>query len=461
MLYNEENEKSRGGGGFIDTAGPGESLPPVSEPSLKRQQEAISAFDTDLSVDQSIAPGEQAERQQTIRKPHERGSNLALFVGLVSLAGVLLGFSLFRAFLGGGPRSAPPVPTGNELLDKPATDAQQRRIDELEAQLALLRQQQQQQGVRPAARPTPVLPPPPAPPPQSSVPPQPAPASPAPPAPPASPAPPAPPASSAPSPPVPAPDYMAMRQAVAAAGAFGGTSNAAMPPSMAPLDEEQQKFLAGVSITPTVPTPPAPPPVQVAAGTQARGRLLSPVYVLANLNQDGIKYPVSLLEPLGELPADTILLCDALAQGPAVQLRAVGLVRPDGQEVALPPGAVMVAGSNGNILQAKALGQNQWRIVRETLFSAVLGGLQTAASLANRPRTTSTIVSGGLGNFNSSQVTQTPRPDYGAALIEGALNRVLPRLEQALNQRGNREEPVYYVTAGQEVQVYVLRPLAF
>jgi len=209
---------------------------------------------------------------------------------------------------------------------------------------------------------------------------------------------------------------------------------------------------------------------QILPGSKVTGRIMSPIYSIENFNDES-RYPIlvedDILDSNGEvrIPRYSIIMAEvSTIAGGVVLMKPVTLVLRD-REIPIPPGSIDIRGRNKPLIGKRVSG-GQLAALRDHMLLFLLGGLQSAAELANRPRTTSSItntVSGNVIGSTSSSTTTTPEPDYAAAALQGGLSKVLPGLESQLKRREPRDNDprIYQINAGTQVDIYITRSLSF
>lgn len=230
------------------------------------------------------------------------------------------------------------------------------------------------------------------------------------------------------------------------------------------LDErviaEQQAFLAGKIYEPVAATP-TPATARIMAGTQALGRVKSPIiFVDGDEKAGGRHFTIELEEPIHAgavtIPSKTLLLgrVALVADNGVMFLAGTLLVLPDGSEYELPEDVVEIRGSHGNPLIASRINPERGSNFFKAVGSMMVGGAQEAARLFNQPRQQQTII----GERQTIVTTSQPKPNYPAAVVSGAMNAISPRLQQTL-QPTNPQGQVraWSVNAGRKVSVFFNR----
>jgi hypothetical protein len=232
------------------------------------------------------------------------------------------------------------------------------------------------------------------------------------------------------------------------------------------LDErviaEQQAFLAGKIYEPVAATPaPTVATARIMAGTQVSGRVKSPIiFVDGDEKAGGRHFTIELEEPIHAgavtIPSKTLLLgrVALVANNGVTFLAGTLLVLPDGSEYELPEDVVEIRGSNGNPLIASRINPERGSNFFKAVGSMMVGGAQEAARLFNQPRQQQTII----GERQTIVTTSQPKPNYPAAVVQGAMNAISPRLQQTL-QPTNLQGQVraWSVNAGSKVSVFFNR----
>jgi len=123
-----------------------------NEERLKRHNE-MWGVDTDEGfLDSPPVKEQEVEEKRTVKKPFQKGSNLLLFVLIVTGVVLLFGYNIFRMFIGSGVE--PKKEERSELLQRESEpDEKQQRIDELQAQIAIEAQERRGLPSRPIPQP--------------------------------------------------------------------------------------------------------------------------------------------------------------------------------------------------------------------------------------------------------------------------------------------------------------------
>jgi hypothetical protein len=210
-------------------------------------------------------------------------------------------------------------------------------------------------------------------------------------------------------------------------------------------------------------------PSQVAsilAGSQAAATLSTPVVWAQDLDntQQPQRFGLQLIEPLLAadgviaLPAGTQLVTqvDTISSSGLVQLSVIAVVRPSpsgNQVVPVPPGALLIQGTQGNPLMASQYNTEGDRLAGLDAGVALMGALSQVGEILNRP--TSQTSTGSV--FYSSSTTTNPAPNILGAALEGGFDalheQVSERQEQQIEAILSRPH-VWYIPAGQPVQVF-------
>jgi len=202
----------------------------------------------------------------------------------------------------------------------------------------------------------------------------------------------------------------------------------------------------------------------LVSGSSARGRLTSPVvYEATSSISQTERYTVVLEEPLtgrgGKvvLNAGTTLLCGLEGVSPGnglVRLTVVSILRPDGEEIPVRPGAISVRGNDGKPLIASNIFDRGDEIGGFDLGQFVLGGIGRAAEQFTRPQ--QSVVSAGVGGYTASTSFGAPNPVAG--FLQGGSEVLLGPLA-ARNQQSIREvlrrPNVWMVAEDTPVQIFV------
>ena len=85
------------------------------------------------------------EENKTVKKPFEKGINIAIFIAVLTGVGLLLGYSIIRAFMGSGIEQKAENENKEKLLGSPGNNPLQEQIDDLQAERAI--RQQSERGL--------------------------------------------------------------------------------------------------------------------------------------------------------------------------------------------------------------------------------------------------------------------------------------------------------------------------
>ncbi|MDH6059640.1 TrbI/VirB10 family protein [Chrysosporum bergii ANA360D] len=224
---------------------------------------------------------------------------------------------------------------------------------------------------------------------------------------------------------------------------------------------------------------PAPPQVQssksIKVGTSAKAVLATALFgetaqsINADSNEDDNNvFVLRLINPLPSvdgaiaLPVNTELLAQisSISEQGLLQLNVVKVISEDNGELRernLPNNAIIVRAPQGKPLVANQYPNQASSIAGMDLGLFVLGGIGKGAELFNRSESQVSIEGG------STVVTSTNnRRNVTAGILEGGLNSVVPQIaqrnQQAISQM-MRQTNVWFIPAGQEVEIYVNRTI--
>jgi hypothetical protein len=219
------------------------------------------------------------------------------------------------------------------------------------------------------------------------------------------------------------------------------------PPVVAQIDpNEEASILNGMAVR------------SLQVGTQAKGQLVTPLVWAKTDSTGGEKFVVQLSEPMANLPQGTTIVFQvaAVSESGLVQLKATSLV-VNGQEYALPPGAISVRGQGGQPLIADKWGDKGPAIASRDVTAFLFGSLSKVGEVLNKPDVQQSINSSS-GGFSYSTTTNNRRPNLLGAVLEGGFgpltDKILQRNEQAIQEIMSRPN-VWYIRAGENVQVFV------
>ena len=150
-------------------------------------------------------------------------------------------------------------------------------------------------------------------------------------------------------------------------------------------------------------------------------------------------------------------------QGGLVELQATQVLI-NGQEYILPPGAIAIRGKSGKPLIASRLNSKKGEIARRDAQTFAVGSLAKVGKVLNQPKEQQISTSSGFGGTNSFSSVRRNRENIFGAVLEGGFEpltqQILKRNQQAL-QELRKQEDVWYVKAGTNVQVFVNQSFQF
>ncbi|MEO0488015.1 MAG: hypothetical protein AAFZ49_00480 [Cyanobacteria bacterium J06659_2] len=273
-------------------------------------------------------------------------------------------------------------------------------------------------------------------------------------------------------------DPMAQWMALSHVGSYGrGISAQAPEESVPPKSEEPAASLNSVQPVQINASSPAPDinhaeeaailqgqSVQssvLVTGTEAAAVLATPLIWANGIEAESPQFVVQLTEPL--LAPDEVVGLSAeiqlVVQVQAVddsgmaQLAVVSFIQ-NGQEYALPEGAIQLRGPDGTPLIAQKYGDPGRDIASMDFNIALASGLSRVAELINRPRSSSVVT-----NAGGSTITQdTGDPNILAGVLEGAFGELTEQMaqrNQAALEAILSRPTIWYLEPGTEVEVYI------
>ena len=150
-------------------------------------------------------------------------------------------------------------------------------------------------------------------------------------------------------------------------------------------------------------------------------------------------------------------------QGGLVELQATQVLI-NGQEYILPPNAIAIRGNSGKPLIASRLNNKKGEIARRDAQTFAVGSLAKVGKVLNQPKEQQILTSSGFGGTNSFSSVRRNQENIFGAVLEGGFEpltqQILKRNQQAL-QELRKQEDVWYVKAGTNVQVFVNQSFQF
>ena len=191
--------------------------------------------------------------------------------------------------------------------------------------------------------------------------------------------------------------------------------------------------------------------------------------VQPNSKQDDNVFVVRLREPLktrkGEIVvpkgSEIITKISSISQSGLVELNVtkVLLKQKDGLiERSVTPNALKIRGSKGKPLIASNYTGKNSSIARMDAELFVLGGLGKASELINNSDSTTTTTS------TSTVVTTDDDTNILAGFLEGGMDTVVPQMTRRNQQKISqmmRKNNVWFIKAGEKVEVYVNKEIQF
>ncbi|MDY6897592.1 MAG: TrbI/VirB10 family protein [Cyanobacteriota bacterium] len=220
---------------------------------------------------------------------------------------------------------------------------------------------------------------------------------------------------------------------------------------------------------------------QLQVGESVEGKLLTPLiwskYQSKNLNKQSKNksksenFVIELEQPLNTrdgfvvLPkgSQVVAQINNVNQGGLVELQATQVVI-DGKEYILPPSAIAIRGNSGKPLVASRFNSKKGELARRDAQTFAVGSLAKVGKVLNQPKEEQISTSSGFGGTNSFSSIRRGRENILGAVLEGGFEpltqQILKRNQQAL-QELQRQGDVWYVNAGNNVQVFVNQSFQF
>ncbi|BAZ37603.1 hypothetical protein NIES4101_35260 [Calothrix sp. NIES-4101] len=219
---------------------------------------------------------------------------------------------------------------------------------------------------------------------------------------------------------------------------------------------------------------------QLTIGTLASGKLITPI-VWANNRSNNTKqsinqqqtdqFIIQVSQPLKTedntivLPKNSQLIVQVkdIQKSGFIELEATRVLI-DGNEYALPKGAIAIRGKSGQPLIASSWGNKGGEIAARDAETFTVGSLAKVGKVLNQPKEEQISTNSGFGSTSSFSSIRRNRSNILGAVLEGGFEpltqQILQRNQQTL-QEIQRREDVWYVKAGTEVQVFVNQTFQF
>jgi Bacterial conjugation TrbI-like protein len=220
---------------------------------------------------------------------------------------------------------------------------------------------------------------------------------------------------------------------------------------------------------------------QLTVGSSSYGKLVTPL-IWAKNQQSGAavnsvkqtqkdKFIIQLSKPLTTekglliLPKGSQIIVQVkdIQKSGFIELEATEAVI-DGNEYALPEGAISIRGNSGQPLIASTWGNKGEEIAARDAETFAVGSLAKVGKVLNQPKEEQISTNSGFGGISSFSSIRRNRSNILGAVLEGGFEpltqQILQRNQQALQEIQQRED-VWYVKAGTEVQVFVNKTFQF
>ena len=220
---------------------------------------------------------------------------------------------------------------------------------------------------------------------------------------------------------------------------------------------------------------------QLQVGESVDGKLLTPLiwskhqsknYFQQSKNKSKsenfvieLEQPLNTQDGFAVLPkgSQVVAQINQVNQGGLVELQATRVVI-DGKEYILPKSAIAIRGNKGKPLIASRLNSQKGEVARRDAQTFAVGSLAKVGKVLNQPKEQQISTSSGFGGTNSFSSIRRNRENIFGAVLEGGFEpltqQILKRNQQAL-QELRKQEDVWYVKAGTNVQVFVNQSFQF
>lgn len=220
---------------------------------------------------------------------------------------------------------------------------------------------------------------------------------------------------------------------------------------------------------------------QLQVGESVDGKLLTPLIWSKHQNNKpdqqsknkstSNKFVIELEQPLNTVQGEVVIPLGSqvvaqinnVTEGGLVELQATQVVI-DGKEYILPQSAIAIRGNKGKPLIASRSNSKTGEIARRDIETFAVGSLAKVGKVLNQPKEQQISTSSGFGGTNSFSSIRRNRENIFGAVLEGGFEpltqQILKRNQQAL-QELRKQEDVWYVKAGTNVQVFVNESFQF
>jgi hypothetical protein len=220
---------------------------------------------------------------------------------------------------------------------------------------------------------------------------------------------------------------------------------------------------------------------QLTVGSSSSGKLVTPLIWAnnrvnnvdrkSNSKQQSDKFIIQLSQSLTTkegliiLPKGSQIIVQVkdIQKSGFIELEATIAVI-DGNEYALPEGAIAIRGKSGQPLIASKWGDKGGEIASRDAETFAVGSLAKVGKVLNQPKEEQTSSNSGFSGTSSFSSIRRNRSNILGAVLEGGFEpltqQILQRNQQALQEIRQREN-VWYVKAGTNVQVFVNQTFQF
>ena len=247
--------------------------------------------------------------------------------------------------------------------------------------------------------------------------------------------------------------------------------------STEPTSQSEQAQLASSQVNPAEEASilNSTPVRQLTVGGMAPGQLVTPVIWAgaaksATQAETPEKFIVQLAQPLTDkdgsvtLPQGTQIVATVVGinESGLAQLEATQAI-VDGQEYVLPPRAIDIRGTDGQPLIASKWRDKGKAIAQGDATAFLFGSLSRVGQVLTQPDSESSTSVGGYG-YSSTTASRSGGRNVLGAVLDGGFTplaqQILKRNEQRVQEITSRPD-VWYVRAGENVQVFVNRSFEF
>jgi Bacterial conjugation TrbI-like protein len=217
---------------------------------------------------------------------------------------------------------------------------------------------------------------------------------------------------------------------------------------------------------------------QLSIGASVDGKLITPVIWASNRvntinkkpqnQQQSNKFIVQISQSLKNeqgliiLPKNSQIIVQVkdIHKSGFIELEATGAVI-DGNEYALPEGAIAIRGKSGQPLIASSWGDKGREIALRDAETFAVGSLAKVGKVLNQSKSEQTSTNSSFGATSSFSSIRRNRSNLLGAVLEGGFEPLTQQILQRNQQALQEIEDVWFVKAGTEVQVFVNQTFQF